>query len=110
MTKPFVVRRSPFVVRVHGSRFEARHSRSDAAPRTTNVERRTMNDGPRTLNQNVEQRTTNVERRHVWAPDRLRGSRPERQADAGRAAARWIETGRPQGAARVVSRLRDVDR
>ena len=42
--------------------------------------------------------------------DRVRRARPERQADAGRAAARPSEAGRPQGAAGVVSRLRHVDR
>ena len=42
--------------------------------------------------------------------DRVRRARPERQADAGRAAARSPEGRRPQGAAGVVSRLRHLDR
>ena len=42
--------------------------------------------------------------------DRLRRPRPERQADAGRAAARSAEGRGPQGAAGLVSRLRHVDR
>ena len=41
---------------------------------------------------------------------RVRRTRPERQADAGGAAARSPEAGRAQGAAGVVSRLRHVDR
>ena len=43
---------------------------------------------------------------HVRPPDRLRRARSERQADAGRAAARSAEAGGPEGAPGVVSRLR----
>ena len=50
------------------------------------------------------------EREPCRTPDRVRRARSERQADAGRAAARPPEAGGPQSAARVVSRLRHVDR
>ena len=70
--------------------------------------RATHDDGRRTIDRHVERR--HVERHVTWTPHRLRRARPERQADAGRAAARLAEAGRPQGPAGVVSRLRHLDR